>query len=75
MKFRLATEADHPEMQDSFTIEDQTIKSIADAWVTDNEEGPRYWVVAKPYAYGQIRLQVWWERIRGEPYPSIFQEL
>lgn len=62
-------------MKDTFTLGDQTFSTISDAWVTDNEEGPRYWVVAKPYAYGQLRLQIWWERYRGERYPSIFQEL
>ena len=50
-------------------------RTITEAWVSDNEKGQRYWVVALPYAFGQIRLQVWLERVRGEVYPCIFHEL
>jgi hypothetical protein len=51
------------------------IYSITEAWVTDNEEGPRYWVMNRPYACGQTRLQIWHERQREEAYPAIFSEM
>jgi hypothetical protein len=73
VKFREATEDDHELMKDE--IPEFGIKSIMQAWVTDNEEGARYWVVGMPYALGQIRIQMWWERQRGEPWPDIFNEL
>lgn len=47
---------------------------LSDALVTDNEEGQRYWIAVRDYAFGQYRIQTWCERIRGEPYPAIFHE-
>jgi hypothetical protein len=75
LKFREATLDDHELMKDEIQFGEISIKSIAQAWVSDNEEGARYWVVAKPYALGQIRVQMWWERHRGEPWPDIFHQL
>lgn len=49
--------------------------TITDAWVTDNDDGQRYWIAVLPYAFGQIRLQLWLERVRGEAYPAIYHEL
>jgi len=51
------------------------IYSITEAWVTDNEEGARYWVMHRPFACGQTRLQIWHERERGELNPAIFSEM
>ena len=75
MKFREATEEDHPLMLEGTQVGSLRIPSIAEAFVTDNEEGQRYWVVARPYAFNQVRLQMWLERYRGETYPNIFHEL
>jgi len=75
MKFREATEEDHPLMSDGVQVGALRIPSISEALVTDNEEGQRYWVVVCPYAFNQVRLQVWLERYRGETYPNIFHEL
>ena len=65
----------HELLKEKIPLPGRSMNSIAQAWVTDNEEGARYWVVARPHAYGQIRIQMWWERQRGEPYPDIFHEL
>jgi len=75
MNFRPATPDDHPLMRDLVQAGGPAIPSITDALVSDGEEGPRWWVVVRPYAYGQRRLQVWHERVRGEPYPEILHEL
>lgn len=74
MNFRAATEEDHPLLGQSFDVGGISVPSIADALVTDNEEGQRYWIVVCPYAFGQFRLQLWLERDRGEAYPAIFHE-
>lgn len=75
MKFRPATRDDHPLMREETVVGDLRFPSITEAFVTDSEEGPRYWVVVCPFAYGQHRLQVWWERWRGMPYPDILHQL
>lgn len=75
MRFRPATDEDHPLMLDRIGGREDAPRSIAQAWVTDNEEGQRYWIAVLPYALGQVRLQTWLERFRGESYPSIFHEL
>jgi hypothetical protein len=73
VKFRQATEDDHPLMRD--TVPHTDLRSISEAWVTNNEDGQRYWIVVLPYALGQIRLQTWLERTRGEYFPAIFHHL
>jgi len=76
MKFREAIPDDHELLKEMINFPGMTpMPSFHQAWVSDNEEGARYWVVAKPYAYGQFRIQMWWERYRGETYPDIFHEL
>jgi len=76
MKFRQATRDDHPDMQDTIELPGMApIHTITEGWVTDNEEGPRYWIMNRPYACGQTRLQIWHERQRGELMPEIFSEL
>ena len=77
MKFRQATREDHPEMQEMIGAElgIEPFYSVTEAWVTDNEEGARYWVVHRPFACGQIRIQIWHERQRAEAYPAIFSEM
>jgi len=75
VKFRPAIKDDHPLVSESFDVGGVAVPSVADALVTDNEEGQRYWVVVRPYAFGQFRLQLWLERVRGEAYPAIFHEL
>lgn len=76
MNFREATRLDHDLMVDSLPMPGGSpVFSVHQAWVTDNEEGPRYWIAVRPYTFGQLRLQMWHERERGEPYPDIFSEL
>jgi len=76
MRFRPATVADHPLLAERIEFPGlEPFPSITEAFVTDNEEGQRYWVVVRPYTFGQYRLQVWNERVRGETFPDIFQEL
>ena len=81
MKFRNATRDDHPAMQETIDVSallgggPEPFYSITEGWVTDNEEGARYWVINRPFACGQTRLQIWHERERGEPCPAIFSEM
>lgn len=76
MKFREAKDEDHELLRYEIKLPGcPPIKSVKEAWVTDNEEGSRYWVVTCPYTYGQFRIQMWHERTRDEPYPDIFHEL
>lgn len=64
MKFRAATQEDH-----------ELFEPHLEGVVSDNEEGPRYWIIKRPYAFGQRRLQIWHERRRGEAFPAIFSEM
>lgn len=75
MKFRKALPEDHPLMREKTNLGSLTIPAVTDAFVSDSEEGPRYWVVVCPYAFGQFRLQVWWERWRGMECPDILHQL
>ena len=76
MKFRQATREDHILMQNKLEfLGSDPIYSITEAWVTTNEEDARYWIIRRPYAFGQTRLQLWHERQRGEPFPEIFSEM
>lgn len=76
MRFRHANPADHSLLSEKITLPGgDSIPSISLAYVTDNEEGQRYWVVVAPYTFGQFRIQAWCERSRGEPFPAIFHEL
>jgi len=68
-------------MQDTIDVsallggDQEPIYSVTEAWVTDNEAGARYWIIHRPYAFGQHRLQIGHERQRGEPCPDIFSEM
>jgi len=76
VKFRAATPEDHPLLREETDLGGGVkIPAVTDAFVSDSDEGPRYWVVNCPYAYGQFRLQVWWERHRGMQYPDILHQL
>lgn len=75
MKFRLATDVDHSLLVDEARIFGTKVRSVSEALVTDNKAGQRYWIVVRPYLFGQLRLQVWHERVRGEPFPAILHEL
>jgi len=75
MKFRKATPDDHPLMREESDVLGVKIPAVSEGFVSDSAEGPRYWVVSCPYAYGQFRLQVWWERHRGMQYPDILHQL
>ena len=75
MKFRPATPEDHPLMREETGFGTLKIPAVSEGFVSDSGEDPRYWVVVCPYAYGQFRIQVWWERWRGMQYPDILHHL
>ena len=62
MEFRDATLEDHPLVAEPHHV----------SKVSTNEEGPRYWIVVIPMAYGQFRIQMWHEFQRGMQWPDIF---
>lgn len=76
MKLRPIRPDDHELVAQLFrVIDDIVLPPAHEGWVSDNEEGPRYWVMVEPFLYGQFRIQVWWERWRGMEYPDIFHQL